>query len=107
MRPGPLEIIIVILVIVAIALITRIIRTGQGTVRENKESSVTMLGKPVEEKKDRIRRFLARSGVVFLLVGGMLLFTGITMFRWAFQSYSWAFVLMAIGFALILLFRKK
>ena len=107
MRPGPLEIIIILLVIMVIVMITRIIRTGQGKVRQNEESSVAIPGKLVRGKKNRAHSFLRRLGVAFVMVGGLLLLAGIIMFRWAFQSYSWAFVLVAVGLALLFFFRKK
>ena len=107
MRLGLLEIVIIIVAIIAIVIVTRIIRTSRGTVRQNKESSVDIPGKPVQVKKSRTRSFLTRVGVALIVAGGILLFAGITMFRWAFQSYWWAFIFVAIGLVLIFLSRRK
>jgi len=107
MRPGLLEIVIIIVAIIAIVVITRIIRTGRGTARQKEESSVDIPGKPVQVKKSRTRSFLTRVGMALILAGGILLFAGITMFRWAFQSYWWAFIFVAIGLVLVFLSRKR
>ena len=107
MRPGLLEIVIIIVAIIAIVVITRIVRTGRGTARQNEESSVDIPGKPVRGEKSRTRSFLTRVGVALILAGGILLVAGITMFRWAFQSYWWAFIFVAIGLILLFLSRKR
>jgi len=107
MRPGLLEIIIIIVAIIAIIVITRIIRTGRGTVRQNEESPVDIPGKPVQGKKSRTRGFLTRVGVALILAGGILLFAGITMFRWAFQSYWWSLIFVTTGLILVFLSRKR
>lgn len=107
MRPGPLEIALIIVVIIAVALITRVLRTNYGSARQNKESSVDIQTKPTEVRTSKIRNSLKRIGIVFTLIGIILLFAGIGMFRWAFQSYLWALIIIAIGIVLIFLPRKK
>ncbi len=107
MRLGPLEIIVIIAIIIAIAVITRILRTSHGTAKQNKESPLDTPVKPVGERTGRTRNFLKRAGVACILTGSVLLLAGISMFRWAFQSYSWAFIIVVIGLVLLFLSRKK
>ena len=98
MRPGPLEIILIIAVIIAVVVIVRIIRSGRGTAH-NRESPV--------EKTTGPRRIVSRTGIALMLTGVVLLLAGLSMFRWAFQMYLWAFVIIAIGGITLFLSRKK
>jgi hypothetical protein len=107
MRPGILEIVIILVAIIAIIIIARILRTGRGTGRQNEEASVDVSEKPVQVEKGRTGSFLNRVGLVLIAVGGVLLFAGIAMFRWAFQSYWWSFILVASGLVIIFLSRKR
>jgi len=103
MRLGPLEIVFIIVIIIAAAVITRIIRTGRGAARQNEESSV----KPLERKTKRPRNFFRRTGIAFVLTGIVVFLAGISMFRWALQSYMWSFIIIAIGFVILFLSRKR
>ena len=107
MRLGPLEIIVIIVIIIAIAVIARIFRASRGTAKQNKEPPVDTPVKPVEGRTGRTRNFLKRVGVACIFTGSVLLLAGISMFRWAFQSYSWAFIIVVIGLVLLFLSRKK
>lgn len=107
MRLGPLEIILIIVVIIAIALLTRILRTNRGSAQQNKESSVDTQIKPTEVRTSKIQSLFKRIGIAFTLTGIILLLAGIGMFRWAFQSYLWSLIIIAIGIVLIFLSRKK
>ena len=107
MRLGLLEIIVIIAIIIAIAVITRIFRTSRGIAKQNKESPVGAPVKPVGERTGRPGNFLKRAGVACILTGGVLSLAGISMFRWAFQSYSWAFIIVVIGLVLLFLSVKR
>ena len=107
MHLGPWEIALIIVVIIAVAVITRVLRTNYGSARQNKESSVDIQIKPNKVRTSKIRNLLKRTGIAFTLTGIILLFAGIGMFKWALQSYLWSLILIAIGIVLIFLFRKK
>jgi len=107
MRPGPLEIIAIIVVIIAVAVLTRIFRTNRGSAKQTKKSSSDTQIKPTEVRTSKIQSLFKRVGLAFTLTGIILLLAGIGMFRWAFQSYFWSLIIIAIGIVLIFLSRKK
>jgi membrane protein required for beta-lactamase induction len=107
MRPGPLEIVTIIAIIVAISLVVRIFRTRRKAgAQSNKPTADTVIWQR-KEQTNQIRRRIRRTGTTFILAGIILLLASISMFRWAFQSYMWSFIIIALGLALILLSRKK
>ena len=107
MRLGIFEIVIIIVVIIVIALITRIIRVNRGAVAQSKKTSTEIPTLQSNATTSRVHRFLKRIGVTLILTGGILLLAGISMFRWAFQSYIWSFIMIAMGLVIVLLSRKK
>ena len=107
MRLGILEIVIIIAVIIAAAFIARILRTGRNTDHQNGESPTDILVKQVEKSTNKTFGFLRRAGIALVLTGVIILLAGIAMFRWAFQSYYWSFIIVVIGIVLVFLSRKK
>jgi len=104
---GPLEIALIIAVIIVVLILTRVLRNRDGDTGQNKESPPGVPRKSVEAGTTEMRRFLKRAGIALALIGGVLLFASLGLFRWAFQSYLWSFIIIAIGIALIFLSRKK
>ena len=110
MRLGPLgllEIALIIAVIIVVLIMTRIFRTRDGYTGQNKESPPGVPRKSVEAETTKMLPFLKRAGIALALIGIVLLFASLALFRWAFQSYLWSFIIIAIGIALIFLSRKK
>jgi di/tricarboxylate transporter len=107
MRPGPLEIIIIIVVITAIALITRSFRSNRDADTQNKKSSTGIRAWQGKVRTNRARRYAKRSGMVFIIAGIIVLLAGITILRWAFQTYVWSLIIVAIGLILLSLSSKK
>ena len=103
MRLGILEIIIIIAVIIVILLVTRIVRMGRST--RDEDSAATDV--PASRPPDRTGTYLKRFGGAFILAGIIILVAGISMFKWAFQSYVWSFVIVAVGLALLFLSKRK
>ena len=107
MRFGPLEIILIIVVIIVAAVLTRILRGNRDSTQQNEEPFITVQPKPIGSRTSKTRNILKRTGIAFTLAGVILLLAGIGMFRWAFQSYLWSFIIIGIGTALTYLSRKK
>ena len=107
MRLGLLEIIIIIIVIIALIIIARVSRAKKDTDRQNRESVTEMSLWQAEGKTNNIRRNLQRAGIAAIGTGIILTFTGVSLFRWALQSYIWSFIIVAMGFVCIFLSRKK
>jgi len=87
MRFGPLQIILIIVVIIVVAVVTRILRSNRDNTRPNEEALVTAQLQLSGARASKPRNILKRTGIAFGLAGIMLLLAGISMFRWAFQSY--------------------
>jgi hypothetical protein len=105
MKPGPLEIILIIVVIIVVAIIARIVRGGR-IAREASSSRDTpaATGKATTGK---IWSYLNRTGIAMVIVGFIALVTAVSFFRWVLQSYLWGVVVIALGFLLVFLSRKK
>jgi hypothetical protein len=105
MRLGPLEIVLIIVVIIAVAVIARIVRTSGGASGQNTASTSPAAAN--QPGNSRLWGFLNSTGIVMVIAGVAALIAAISLFRWVLQSYLWAFILMAIGFILVLFSRKK
>ena len=100
MRPGPLEIILIIAVIIAVVIVARTIRSGRTAARET-------AAKTSGRKTKGPRSIIGRTGIAFIVIGVIVFFAGISVLRWAFQAYIWSFILVVAGFVMFILTRKK
>ncbi len=107
MKPGPLEIILIIVVVIAVAVIARIIGAGRRAAERNKPSPADAKADPYGQKTDRARGFLNKSGIALILAGIIGLLAAVSMFRWILQSYLWAVIIIVTGLMLVLLSRKR
>ncbi|MFH1647670.1 MAG: hypothetical protein ABID71_08320 [Chloroflexota bacterium] len=103
MKPGPLEIVLITVIIIAAAVIARMVRTGRRRDGEKEAAAPDRTGK----NPDRLYGLFNRTGIGLTIVGFLALIAAFGMFRWALQSYLWAFLVIAIGFFLILLSRVR
>ena len=107
MRPGPVEIVIIIAVIIAIAMATRILRSNRPAETQNEKYPAEVQVRQEEPGAGKAQRRLNRSGIAFILAGVVLLVVGIGILKWAFQTYMWAIIIVIIGFLILFLSRKK
>jgi uncharacterized ion transporter superfamily protein YfcC len=107
MRPGILEIVVIIAIIIAIVLVTRIYRGNRDVTEQSKKSSEEITHWQVKEKVGRTHNYLKRVGIAFFIAGIILALAGMSMFKWAVQSYVWSFIIVGVGLALLFLSRKK
>jgi hypothetical protein len=107
MRLGLLEIIVILRVLVVIAVSARIFRANTGPARQGSNSSMEGTARQVNQRAPRIWSQLRRVGIALIIAGAVFLFAAIGMFRWAFQSYMWSFIMVVIGFAIVFLSRNK
>ena len=103
MRPGPLEIGIIILVILLVTVVMRIVRVGRSDTKKGKKSSAEIVERQPGQSLVKIRRHLRLPGIAFILTSLLLLLGGISLLKWVFWSYLWSFIVMAIGLALVLM----
>ena len=106
MRLGILEIIIILIIIIAVFLVARISRANRGTTKQ-RDPSAEIPYRQAKEKESRPRHYFKRAGIALTLAGVMLALIGINMFKWALQSYLWAFVILAIGLFIVVVSRRK
>lgn len=101
MRIGPLEIALIIAVIIAIAIIARVVRTGSKSAGQ--KATVSQPGGNI----GRLYGFFNRTGIVLIIAGTITLIAAASLFRWILQSYLWASLIIAIGLVFIFFARKK
>ncbi len=106
MRPGLLEIIIILIVIILVLVVTRIARTGRNR-NDKSKASDKIPTKQVAGKSKRILQRLRATGIVFLVIGIISLLAGISVFKWLYWSYLWAFIAVAVGVVMVFMSRKK
>ena len=106
MRPGPLEIILIIAIIIAVVIIARIFRSSRIAAKQDEESTTDVTVKP-SQTNPRLYSLLNKTGIAFIISGILALIAAVSVFRWAFQSYLWAVLAIAIGFITVFLSRKK
>lgn len=107
MRIGILVIITVVIIIVVIFLIARIARVKPDDTAQSRESTADITSWRVKNRPERVRHYLKRLGIAFVVTGILFALSGISMFRWAVQGYVWALSAMTLGFTLLFLLRKK
>ena len=106
MRPGLSEIIIILIVIILILVVTRIVRVGRDSTDKSKTSD-EMAIEQVTKRSSKVLQRLRATGIVFLIIGIISLLAGISVFKWLYWSYLWAFIAIAIGFAMVFVSRKN
>lgn len=107
MRIGPLEIITIIVIIIAVVLIARTFRAKPDDNSRDRESSAEISSGQRKDVLAKIQGYLRRLGIALVIAGILFALAGISMFRWALQGYVWAFIAMVLGFAILFLSRKK
>ena len=98
MRPGPLEIIVILAVILAIIILARMFRARPADTTPGKKSS------------GNTWKMLRRLGVVLIILGIVYFVGAIGVFEmlgWALRSYLWALPAIVIGILCVLLSRRK
>jgi steroid 5-alpha reductase family enzyme len=107
MNIGAQEIIIIVLIIMAILLVTRVIRIGRSTVGQDEDSRSEVLISQFDHKTRNMFDFFMRLGISLVALGVILIILGASLFNWAIQSYLWSVIVIIVGAILILIFRGK
>ena len=103
MKPGPLEIVLIIFVIIAIAVIARIIGPARKAPQENRKSNNASTGSNTE----KYAKLLGRTGIVLVIAGGITLIAGISMLQWVLHNYVLSFVLIVVGIIILIMSRRR
>jgi hypothetical protein len=107
MKIGAQEIMIVVLIIMAILIITRIVRIGRSTVRRDEDDRPEVVMSQFEHKTRRMFDFFMRLGIGLVAIGVILMILSMILASWTMQSYMWSGIAIIVGAIVILIFRRK
>jgi len=106
MRLGLLEIVIILIIIILILVVTRTVRSRPNSTNEGQTSSYALL-EQVAEKRAKVLQRLRAVGLILIVIGIVSLLAGISLFKWVYWSFLWAFIAIAIGLVMVLLSIKS
>lgn len=106
MKLGPLEVIVVVIVLFFVPLVLRVVRGDRNIAGKGKKSSLEIQERQVEPSAGNWHR-LRRAGIVFIIVAIILVLSAMSMFKWVLKAYLWSFILLAIGLAILFMSRKR
>ena len=106
MRLGWLEIVIIIIAIILILVVTRIVRVGRDITNTGGTSTKMSLEQTTGKPRKMTQRLRA-TGIIIIIIGIISLLAGVSFFKWAYWSFLWAFITIAIGFMMVFLSRKR
>ena len=107
MKIGAQEIIIVVLIIMAILIITRVIRIGRSTVSQDEDVRSDVIMSQFEHKTRKMFDFFMKLGITLVAIGVILMILSIILASWTAQSYIWSAIAIVVGAIIILIFRRK
>ena len=99
MRPGPLEIVLIIFVIIAVLVIARILGPDRRESQKNRKSGA--------RTNDRSAKFLGRTGIALIIAGGLTLIAGVSMLQWLLHNYVLSIVLIVVGIIVYMISRRR
>lgn len=106
MKIGPIEIVLIIAVIIAVLIIARMLRPGRIARQNNAAKSGDITGQTGNRNNER-PKILARTGIALVTAGVIALIAGISMLQWVLHNYVISFVLIVCGIIIIMLSRRK
>jgi len=101
MRPGLLEIGVIILVVIIIYAATRVSRGGENDAKKVGKQQDN--GKAGRGGKPRLKI----TGIALLVIGVIILIASFSLIKWIFWGNVWAFIILAIGLLLLFLTRRR
>ena len=108
MKIGPFEIVIIIVVLLVGLLIVRMAGAARNIRNDSKASSIQNQGKNSRKASTRpTRQYVGLAGIGLIIIGIFLLLSGMSLFKWVMWSYGWFFILVAAGFVVIFMSRRK
>jgi hypothetical protein len=108
MRVGPFEIVIIIVILLVGLLVVRMAGAARNIRNDSKPSSIQNQGNNSRKVSIRsTRQYVGLAGISLIIIGIFLLLSGMSLFKWVMWSYSWFFILVAAGFVVIFMSRRK
>ncbi len=106
MRIGPLEIILILIVVMLVLLAVRVVRGDRPALVKDKNSSLGIPERQVAESIGGGHK-LTLTGIVFIIVAVLLVLSGMSLFKWVMKMYLWSFLFLAVGLAILFVSRKR
>ena len=107
MRPGLLEIAIIIGLIILVVVLTRVALFKKHTNGKSQGSGIENVKQETTKRKKGTSRSLKSAGVVLVIIGITLLFAGMTLFKWAISTCAWSLLIVGIGLVLAFIFGRR
>lgn len=107
MKIGAQEILVLVLIIMAILIITRVIRIGRNTVGRDEDARPDVMMSQFEHKTSRMFDFFMKLGIALVAIGVILMILSIILANWTMSSYMWSAIAIVVGAVIILIFRRK
>lgn len=104
---GPQEIILVVLVIIAILMITFIVRIGLSSTRRKHIPSKATLIEEFRQHMNSLYGFFKKTGITLAVIGIIFIFSGLIALKWTVPGYIWSFIIIVIGSIMAFMFRQK
>lgn len=106
MKLGLLEITLIIIIITLVLVAVRVVGAGRNTAYKVKNTSLEIPQRQVEQSVGNGLR-LRRAGVAFIVIAIILVLSAMSMFKWVMKGFTWSFIALAIGFAILFMSRKR
>ena len=107
MKIGWIEIVLIIFVVIAVAVIARMIRPGRIASQQNSSRESDAAAVSTEKKTGRRPNLLARTGIALIAASGIALIAGVSMLQWVLHNYVLSSVLIICGIVIFVLSRRK
>lgn len=110
MKIGPLEIILIIIVVMFVLVTIRVVGAGRPalvkTEAKGMKSSLEIPQRQAGKSLIKVNQ-LKLAGVGLVLISILLILSGKSMFKWALNMYLWSFIVLAAGLAILFFPRKR
>lgn len=107
MKIGWIEIVLIIFVVIAMAVIARIIRPGRIASQQNNSGESDTTAVSPQNKTGRRSSLLVRTGIALIAAGVIALIAGVSMLQWVLHNYVLSSVLIICGIVICVLSRRK
>ena len=109
MRIGPFEIVLIIVLIFLMLLIVRMLGMARNVGNRNKVSHGANGNQSQKNGIQTVKKkhYVRAGGLSLILIGILVLLSGLSLFKWIMWSYTGFFILVAVGFLILFLARKR
>jgi hypothetical protein len=107
MKIGWIEIVLIIFVVIAVAIIARIIRPGRIASQQSDNAESNTAAVSTGNRAMKRSGIMTRTGIALIAAGGIALIAGASMLKWVLHNYIISVVLIACGLIIFVISRRK